>query len=226
MRSIQSHLFTLVPFTALLVACVGDGVIVEPGVDAGSDVATKDAALQDTGVDASVADTSVDAVAETSVTDASDAAVEAEAGKPQPTCIDQTLVNGAYYHTGCNANPKSVSPGGLFANGNYVNASLYGQPYCPIAYALGSASVFQENGQTYFRYSITRKTSSQDPGTTTLGTYWIQTNGNGDLTVEEMCNTQNKGIVRSGTLSIVGSDFTMTWKSGSTVLGQETWTKQ
>jgi hypothetical protein len=190
-RSFKNHLLAVVPFTALLVACVGDGVIVAPdGLDGGPpDAATADVSTKDATTDVATNDAGGDGSADAVADGSADAAVEAEAGKPQPTCVDQTMVSGAYNHTGCQANPSSPSPGGLFANANYVNAGLYGQPYCPIAYAIGSASVFQENGQTYFRYILTRKTSSQDPGTSTTGTYWIQTNGNGDLTVEEMCNT-------------------------------------
>lgn len=220
----MKHLFAFAVPAAVLVACVGDQAVVPP-VEAGTDAAV-DASVADVGNDVAKVDSGSDATTTTDGSQPTDAAVEAEAGKPTTTCVDQTLVSGAYVHVGCMANPSSVSPGGLFAVGNYVNASLYGQPYCPIAYAIGSASVYLDNGQTFFRYMVTRKTTTQDPGTTTYGTYWIQTNGNGDLTVEEMCNIQNKGNVRTGTLSIVGNDFTMTFKNGNTVLGQEKWTKQ
>lgn len=225
MHSIR-HVFAFVVPAAILIACVGDQAVVPP-VEAGTD-ATADASVSDAANDvvAPPPDTGTDATTTTDGSPPADAAVEAEAGKPTTTCIDQTLVSGAYNHIGCLANPASVSQGGLFAVGNYVNATLYGQPYCPIAYAIGSASVYLDKGQTFFRYSLTRKTTINDPGTTTFGTYWIQTNGNGDLTVEEMCNVQNKGNVKMGTLSIVGSDFTMTWKNGNTVVGQEKWTKQ
>lgn len=222
----MKRIFAFAAPAAILVACVGDQAVVPP-VEAGTD-ATADASIPDAVNDVASPppDTGTDATTTTDGSQPVDAAVEAEAGKPTTTCIDQTLVSGSYNHIGCMANPSSVSPGGLFAVGNYVNASLYGQPYCPIAYAIGSASVYLDKGQTFFRYFITRKTTAQDVGTTTFGTFWIQTNGNGDLTVEEMCNVQNKGNVKTGTLSIVGSDFTMTWKNGNTVVGQERWTKQ
>lgn len=221
-----SLLAVAAPLAVFVAACVGDVAptgVIERGADASSDAASdatpKDAIADDVGSDAT-SDVGIDAPP-------SDAAVEAEASIPPPTCVDQTPVNGAYVHVGCKANASSVSPGGLMATGNYVNASLWQQPYCPISYAIGSATVFQQNGQTYFRYMLTRKTSSQDPGTTTYGTFWIQTNGNGDLTVQEMCNLQNKGQVKKGTLSIVGADYTFTWKDVNSVnIGQETWTKQ
>ena len=216
----------LVPATFWLVACVGDVAQPQP-VDSGAGDATtnptKDAAL-DTGGD--VTDASVADAADAAVHDAADAAVEAEAGIPQPTCVDQTLNNGVGVHIGCQANPSSPAIGGTFALGSYNNSNLYGQPYCPIAYAVGSATVFQENGQTYFRFLVIRKTSTQDPGTPTTGTYWVNTNGNGDLTMVEMCSLQNKGLVKTGTLAVVGADYTITWKNGSTLLGQEKWTKQ
>ncbi len=229
MRSITS-LLVAVPFALFVAACVGDVAQTNPpdGTDAATDATGGKDVASDAPADVG-ADASVDGASEASdgASDASDAAVEAEASIPPPTCVDQTLVSGAYVHVGCNANAKSVSPGGVFATGNYVNASLWQQPYCPIAYAIGSASVFQQNGQTYFRYMLVRKTSSQDPGTTTYGTYWVQTNGNGDVTVQEMCNLQNKGQVKKATLSIVGADYTLSWKdNANTTIGQETWTKQ
>ena len=48
-----------------------------------------------------------------------------------------------------------------------------------------------------------------------------------DVTVQEMCNLQNKGQVKKATLSIVGADYTLSWKdNNNTTIGQETWTKQ
>jgi len=215
----RRHIFALLAVS--LLACVGDSTqqLDSGGPDASNNETGGPDATPDVGTDATITDASAD-------DSASDVAVEAEAGKPQPTCVNEGNVAGAYNHAGCKANASSVSPGGLFALGDYVNAGLYGVPYCPIAYAIGSATVFQENGGTFFRYAVTRKTSGSDPGTTTYGTFLIQTNGNGDLTVEEMCDTQNKGLVKTGTLSISGADYTMTWKNGNTVIGQETWTKQ
>jgi hypothetical protein len=32
--------------------------------------------------------------------------------------------------------------------------------------------------------------------------------------------------VKTGTLAVVGADYTMTFKNGSTIVGQERWTKQ
>jgi hypothetical protein len=221
------HFFlSSVAVSALFVACVSDNT--QPPDSGGPDGngtetgGGPDAMPETSTPDATITDASVDAVDDSP----GDVAVEAEAGKPQPTCVNEGNVSGAYVHVGCQANPSTVSPGGLFALGDYVNSGLYGVPYCPIAYAIGSGTVFQENGGTFLRYAVTRKTSTQDPGTTTYGTFLIETNGNGNLTVTEMCDTQNKGLVKTGTLAISSSVYRMTWMNGNTVIGQESWTKQ
>lgn len=197
----------------LLAACVGDSVTVDntPGKDAST---TPDA----TSDGSSAADASDSAAVDASAP--SDSSMGPDSSKPTTTCVDQTLAAGAFNHL-CSVNPIAVNPGGTFAVGTYASSLDQGQPYCPIPYIIGSAVVYQENNATFFRFWVLRKTTPQDPGTPVRGTYWIKTNGNGQLEVEEMCDLQNKGKIKTGTLSVSGADYTMTWSNG-----QETWTKQ
>lgn len=214
----------LLLFPLLVIACVGDDPVAATGNDASPPVdAASEAAAQDSSAnDASPpADSSVDDA--TSADASSDAAVEAEAGPPTTLCVDQTFINGSPVHIGCQANQSAVVPGGKFAVADYYNSANYGQPYCPIAYAIGDAHVYVDNGATFFRYYVTRKTSTQDPGTTSKGTYWVKSNdGSGPLELVEVCDQANKGKSRTGTLSIVGNDYIMTFPNP---VGQERWTK-
>lgn len=215
----SAHLILL---PLLLAACVGEDQVVNAN-DAASAVDASDAAAQDS----STSDTSPpgDSSASDATADASpaDAAVEAEAGTPSTTCVDQTIVSGSPVHAGCNASQYAVTPGGKLAVGDYYNASNYGQPYCPIAYAIGSAHVYVDNGATFFRYLVIRKTTAGDPGTSSKGTYWVKSNdGSGPIELVEVCDLANMGKSRTGTLSIVGNDFTFTFPNP---VGQEKWTK-
>lgn len=208
----------------LVAACVGEDQVVASN-DAASPVdGSSEAAVQDSSTNdgAPPGDSSV--IDAPSSTDASsDAATEAEAGPPTTTCVDQTIVSGSGVHVGCQANQSSVSPGGKLAVGDYSNYTLYGLPYCPIAYAIGSAHVYVDNGETFFRYLVIRKTSAQDPGTPTTGTYWVKSNdGSGPIELVEMCDPANKGKSRVGTLAIVGNIFTFTFPNP---VGQEKWSK-
>lgn len=213
--------------TFAFVACVGDD---PPPTDAQgtSDAATSQSAQPDASLppkaDASSAvDSSVpvDASTDAQVVDAADASQDAS-GPPTTTCVTQTLLSGAFNHVGCNANAATVTPGGKLALGNYGNSSNFGQPYCPIAYAIGSAQVYEENGATFFRFIVIRKTSTSDPGTPASGTYWVKSNdGSGPIELVEMCDSANKGKSRVGTLGIRnGNDFVLTFANG-----QESWTK-
>lgn len=216
---------SLLALPFLFAACVGEDPVVSgndaaPGVDATADGTANDSSANDSSAnDSSVPDASVnDATPQPDAS--SDAAVEAEAGTPTTTCIDQVFINGTGNHVGCQANASAVTPGGKLAVGDYSNSSLYGQPYCPIAYAIGNASVFVDNGETFFRYYVTRKTSTQDPGTTLRGTYWVKSNdGSGPIELVEICDLANKGKSRVGTLAVVGSVYTLTFATG-----QEKWT--
>ena len=201
---------------SLVAACVGDSSTTT--TPDGPDATAKDSASGgDTStVDASMSDTSVgdSSVADAFMGDSADSA------PPNTTCIDQTIAMGAFNHP-CQAMPSKVTPGGLFALGTYANSEAQALPYCPIAYVIGSATVYQENGATFFRYWMLRKGTIQDPGTAVRGTYWIKADGSGPIEVVEVCDPQNKGKSKQGTLTVAGSVFTMTW-----VDGQEAWTKQ
>ncbi|CAN5654199.1 hypothetical protein BH09MYX1_BH09MYX1_55300 [soil metagenome] len=189
----------------------GDGAT-DASIDAVIDVSV-DASTPDTSNDAHLGDASIDAAIDAPID------VVSEPAKPTTTCVVQSSGSGFNHH--CNANNLSTSPGGLFIDGDYSNSTVYALPYCPVAYVIGAALVYHENGETFFRYAMTRKVSLNDPGTTTTGTWWVQANGSGAVTVEEMCDSANKGKVKTGTLSVTGSDYTLTWSDG-----QERWQKQ
>jgi hypothetical protein len=156
--------------------------------------------------------------------DATSPDASVDAGPPSTTCVTGTFANGAYNHA-CNANAATVTAGGTFPSGTYLNATDYLQPYCPVAFVIGSAQVYQENGGTFFRFIVTRRSSSNDPGTTSTGTYWVKTDGTGPIELVEVCDPTNKGKSRIGTLGtrILDSktNYVLTFDNG-----QESWTLQ
>ena len=123
-----------------------------------------------------------------------------DGARPTVTCVVQVLYSGAANQT-CSAAAEALTPGGGFAVGGYQKDRFWRNGGCGAneRYYIGSASVFVQGGNTFMRYTETRRAVAGDPGTTVNGTWWLQSDGAGNLTRTEVCNAALLGTKETGT---------------------------
>lgn len=111
-------------------------------------------------------------------------------------CSTEADLPGAFNFR-CRASAAATTPGGTLVASDYILSSWWGTG-C-LGYDLGSATVYQYQGNTFMRFNTLSRVATTDAGTRTTGTLWLQTDAAGNVTTTEMCDPARKGTTKTGT---------------------------
>ncbi len=152
-----------------------------------------------------------------------DAVVLVDAGPPSVACTEEPLVAGAFNFR-CSASRATLAPGGTLVAGTYLLTRWWDNAACGGGvYFIGWGTVFEQDGERFFRYVRIQKTAAGDVGIKRAGTLWLRPGAAGVIDNTEMCNDATKGTTATGHYEqIAGAATTLTFDFAD---HQERWNK-